>query len=712
MLGRRSKASFFRALEDLDCSDDSQEDENSLEHLLARVKPTETILSTAASHNREHITLTRANTAPSPSYTDKELQEAVVQDDHPRRRQQPFEPDLRTVKRSQTTGTMPSTTLGPKRGGGPAPKKRRTDSIVKLVPEEQRIFKELVFFFFPNNDISPSRRLRIQRAREYGAHCTLDWTDKVTHVIVDKDLQYQDLIKHIKIEPFPGNVVFVNESYPAECIRFRSILSPSQMRFRVEGNPASGQHDTLTPALAAVPVSVDSLPLKAPRKEQEQTPEPSQSPAQQVIYDSQPAPEVVSTPAVPENSSEETRQRDALDETIAEAKATSHLPLDLIDSSDEESGDSSSESESLDPVFSRSKQESREGPVVESWARNFACMQKFEPDNKRDNPNNRTIEVLQQMLDYYTRTGDHWRTLAYRKGINSLRRQTKKITSKMEARSIPGIGERLAEKIEEIVLTDHLSRLDHTNETEADKIIQEFLGIYGCGLTQASKWVAQGYRSLSDLRERAPLTKNLRIGLERYHDFAQRIPRKEVEAHAAVVQKAIQVVDKDMQVIIGGSYRRGALDSGDIDLLITKPDATLEQIRSLILDTVVPQLFHDGFLQVGLQTSHRNGGGSKWQGASVMPGSAIWRRLDLLFVPGAEFGAAMLYFTGNDIFNRSMRLLARKRGMCLNQRGLFTDVLRHAQVKVNRGRLVEGRDERRIFAALGVPWRPPEQRIC
>lgn len=99
------------------------------------------------------------------------------------------------------------------------------------------------------------------------------------------------------------------------------------MRFRVEGTPASGQQNAPTPAPVTVPVSVNSLPLKAPRKEKEQTPEPSQSPGQQVIHDSQPAPapEMVSTPAVPENSSKETRQRDALDETIAEAKATSHL---------------------------------------------------------------------------------------------------------------------------------------------------------------------------------------------------------------------------------------------------------------------------------------------------------------------------------------------------------------------------------------------------
>lgn len=339
-------------------------------------------------------------------------------------------------------------------------------------------------------------------------------------------------------------------------------------------------------------------------------------------------------------------------------------------------------------------------------------MQKFDPDVKRDNPNSRTIEILQQMLDYYTRTADHWRTLAYRKAINALRRQNNKVSTRVQALSIPGIGPRLADKVEEIVLTDHLRRLDHTNDSPEDRTIQEFIRIYGVGLLQATKWVAQGYRSLSDLRDRAPLTKNQRIGLEHYDDFAQRIPRKEVEAHWTIVRQAVQAVDKDMQVLIAGSYRRGAQDSGDIDLLITKPEATLERIRSLIINVVVPQLFEDGFLQAGLATSRQNRDGSKWHGASALPDNTVWRRLDLLFVPGAEIGAALLYFTGNDIFNRSMRLLARKKGMCLNQRGLYRNVLRGAGVKVNTGQLIEGRDERRIFAVLGVPWRPPEHRIC
>jgi DNA polymerase IV len=338
-------------------------------------------------------------------------------------------------------------------------------------------------------------------------------------------------------------------------------------------------------------------------------------------------------------------------------------------------------------------------------------MQKFDQDATIPNPNSGTIDILQQMLDHYTRNADQWRILAYRRAIAALRKQKTKIVTRAQARAIPGVGERLADKIEEIVLTNRLRRLENANNSPEDLLVQEFLGVYGAGLQQASKWVAQGYRSLTDLLERAPLSKQQRIGVERYDDFAQKIPRKEVEAHGAIVRKAVQSVDKDMQVIIGGSYRRGAVACGDVDCLITKPGATLEQIHTMVLALVVPKLFGNGFLKASLAISSRHDC-SKWHGASALPGTDLWRRIDLLFVPDTEIGAALIYFTGNDIFNRSMRLLARKKGMCLSQKGLFTDVLRNHQVKVNAGRLVEGRDERRIFAVLGVPWRPPEHRIC
>jgi DNA polymerase IV len=276
------------------------------------------------------------------------------------------------------------------------------------------------------------------------------------------------------------------------------------------------------------------------------------------------------------------------------------------------------------------------------------------------------------MLDYYTRNADQWRVMAYRRAINTLRNQKEKIATRKQALALSGIGTRLADKIEEIVRTNHLRRLDYANSSPEDLAIQEFLGVYGAGLSQATKWAARGYRSLEDLRNKASLTPNQRIGVEHYHDFAQRIPRKEVEAHGAIVRRVVETADKDMQVIISGSYRRGARDSGDIDCLITKPGAPLDEVRTIATAVIVPKLFEEGFLQVELATSRRH----------------------------------------NDIFNRSMRLLARKKRMCLNQHGLFGNVLRTGQVKTNPGRLLEALDERRIFALLGVPWRKPEERIC
>ncbi|KAJ6006224.1 hypothetical protein N7451_004168 [Penicillium sp. IBT 35674x] len=717
-----SKKSFFAALERLDHLDDTEDDEEEepLERVAVR-RPSEIPISTAATVSVSPGPpapgiLTRANTDPKPPPTDNFETEETTGANAPRRAEQSrrfeqsTEPNVRSVQRHHTTGSMPDT-----KSRSPISKKRKPNKNIKVVPEDQKIFKDLVFFFFPNNDVSPSRRLRIQRAQEYGAQWAQERSEKVTHIIVDKGLLHRDLLTHLKLDNFPENVIIVNELYPSDCIRFNAVLSPSYGRFQVEGTPVAIENKTSVEHKALGPIPSDSLPLKLSKRAQEQGQDLTQHSDEDNVPDVPPVSTTPSSGLVQDIVCDaETRERDVLDSLIDETRAISHLPLDSSDSADEATDDADNESTESESEGTRKFPEGPKVERTESWAKSFACMQRFDPEIRSNNPNSKTIEILQQMCDYYERTADHWRNYAYRKGINALRRQTEKVVTKEQARAIPGIGERLAGKIEEIVLTNRLRQVDNTNHTAEDRILQEFLGVYGAGLSQASKWLAQGYRSLSDLLGKASLTTNQRIGVEHYHDFMQRIPRKEVEAHGVFVRKAVQSMDHDMQVIIAGSYRRGALDSGDIDCLITKPGASLDQIRSLMRDKVIPKLFEDGFLQVGLATSRKHGhDGSKWHGASTLPDSPIWRRIDLLFVPGAEVGAALLYFTGNDIFNRSMRLLARKKGFCLNQRGLYENVLHDAQrVKVNSGRLLESRDEHRIFSLLGVPWRPPEHRIC
>lgn len=57
--------------------------------------------------------------------------------------------------------------------------------------------------FFPNNDVAPPRRFRIRKAMEWGATWIKEWKDSITHVIVDKELCYRDLLKFLKVDALP-----------------------------------------------------------------------------------------------------------------------------------------------------------------------------------------------------------------------------------------------------------------------------------------------------------------------------------------------------------------------------------------------------------------------------------------------------------------------------------------------------------------------------
>jgi DNA polymerase lambda len=104
----------------------------------------------------------------------------------------------------------------------------------------------------------------------------------------------------------------------------------------------------------------------------------------------------------------------------------------------------------------------------------------------------------------------------------------------------------------------------------------------------------------------------------------------------------------------------------------------------------------------------------------------LYRRIDILCIPFEQWGAALLYFTGNDVvgggldeliqFNRSLRLYARKKGYSLNQRGLYKGVIRGKDgLKLTEGEyvvdvteagtIIASRTEQDIFDVLGIRWR-------
>ena len=85
------------------------------------------------------------------------------------------------------------------------------------------------------------------------------------------------------------------------------------------------------------------------------------------------------------------------------------------------------------------------------------------------------------------------------------------------------------------------------------------------------------------------------------------------------------------------------------------------------------------------------------------------RRLDIKVYPKEQYGFALLYFTGSDYFNRSMRLYAEKKGYTLSDHGL-SPIAKVKGAKISKGMTVPCLTEEEVFKALGLPYKTPAER--
>ena len=79
-----------------------------------------------------------------------------------------------------------------------------------------------------------------------------------------------------------------------------------------------------------------------------------------------------------------------------------------------------------------------------------------------------------------------------------------------------------------------------------------------------------GIKSLDDLRNHQDqLSSAQKIGLKYFEDFEKRIPRQEIKQVDRRIRDVMAKLDPGYIVTVCGSYRRGAMTSGDIDVLVT-----------------------------------------------------------------------------------------------------------------------------------------------
>ncbi|GJN87149.1 hypothetical protein Rhopal_000094-T1 [Rhodotorula paludigena] len=372
---------------------------------------------------------------------------------------------------------------------------------------------------------------------------------------------------------------------------------------------------------------------------------------------------------------------------------------------DEENSDGEIEGEVFDPK--------KRKPRDYRWA----CDDPKGNRVRRDGPNEIAASTLELMADLVPkiRDQDEFRVRSYKQAANKLRAYDTRLDSLPKLTQIRGIGPKLATKIVEIFRTGTHRRVS-TFESPEDRALKAFGNVYGIARAMASDLYLKGARTVDDLRrdpDKWKLNEASRIGLKYYEDLLERIPRSEMTAMYERVKEIAQDIDPKLQLECMGSYRRGAESSGDIDFLLTR-DPSDGKTHEGMVKKLWRRLVKAGIAHHLLSMPEDwNGLDAKINGLGKLPEGKKMRRIDILGVPWESMPAALIYFTGNDHFNRSIRLKARRHGYRLNQHGLYKDVSRDRKgEKLTEGTLVPGiRTERDIFRVLKVPWSEPEMRI-
>ena len=289
-----------------------------------------------------------------------------------------------------------------------------------------------------------------------------------------------------------------------------------------------------------------------------------------------------------------------------------------------------------------------------------------------------------------------FRIRAYRNAARTLRGLGKDVRVMIEAGEdltrLPGIGKDLAAKIHEIVDTGRCRALEKLQK-RLPPDLSELLRLPGLGpkrvhalyhdldihtLEQLERAARDGrIRSLPGFGAKTEARILEAIGA--HADTEKRFKLAVAARYAEPLLEYLRSVPGVERVEIAGSYRRARETVGDLDILAIAADG--DRVTRAFAD-------YDEVETVLSRGSTR---------ATVLLRSGL--QVDLRVVPAESYGAALYYFTGSRAHNIAVRRIAQKKGLKINEYGIW------------RGRRrLGGETEESMFKAIGLPWIPPELR--
>ena len=305
------------------------------------------------------------------------------------------------------------------------------------------------------------------------------------------------------------------------------------------------------------------------------------------------------------------------------------------------------------------------------------------------------IKVLSELSGLMMRKGEPFRARAYQKAEEAIIRFPDDIYDVKQVKGIPAIGKTILTKFEEFVETGTIAALEKERNDPANKLAE----IFGIGPKKAKELVESGITTVEQLRENLKLLNDKqKIGLKYYDDILKRIPRNEIVEFSKLFTEIFdKVAPPESNFEIVGSYRRGASNSGDIDIIITNQNNNKETFN-LLLDALIKD-------KIVVEVLSR--GKTKSLTLVQIKKDAPIRRVDFLYTPPNEYAFALQYFTGSKLFNTVVRQRALDLGYTLNEHGLsyFS--------KGVKGNLVDKQfpTEESILNFLGLAYVKPENRI-
>lgn len=314
--------------------------------------------------------------------------------------------------------------------------------------------------------------------------------------------------------------------------------------------------------------------------------------------------------------------------------------------------------------------------------------------------NREIAEILSEIAKALALSNDNFfKIRAYERAaraIKDLPEDIEKICKEGSLTDIPGVGEGIAKKIKEYLETGKMSKYEEVTKDIPHSLLT-LLDIRDLGSkTLGVLHKELGVLSLEDLKkviEDGTFAKIEGLGektaekiLYNIREYEKRMGKQgrfllgEVMLTVNEIVKKLKNIDSVTRVIPCGSYRRMKETLGDIDILVESKD-NKKVMKKFTSFPEVKKVLESGETKTSV----------------IIEGQGI--QMDLRVVPEESYGAALMYFTGSKDHNVHIRSLAQRRGLKINEYGVFRGSMR-----------IAGKTEEEIYKLLNLQFIPPELR--